>query len=285
MEKIKHHYSAKYAAAKTTVYAILVLVALVILLPFLFAVSTSFSGEYEIYGEDYNWLFHAPTFENYAKLFATYNIVGSFINSILYILPPVFGGVFCSALAAYALSRIRFPGRKIVFYALISTMVIPGVITLIPSYILFYSVYHWTNTPLPIIIPGIFGAPMTMFFIKQFYEGFPRELEEAAFIDGMTRWGVFFKVAFPLAKPILITQIILSLNGAYNDYLTPLLYVGTIDKYKTLQLVLSTISTARSKPYTLMMAGSIVALVPTFVMFLCAQRYFVDGIVFTGIKA
>ncbi len=266
-------------------YVYLILGSLFIFFPFFIAVSISLAPEYSYQTDaNFNVFAHSLTMANYIKLFKQYELVKGFLNTIIYIVPPVFGGVFCSAMAAYAFARINFPGKNVVFFALISTIVIPGIITLVPSYTMFVSVYQWADTPWPLIIPGMFGAPMTMFFIKQFYDGFPKELEEAAFIDGQSRLGVFMDIAFPLAKPVIITQIILSLNGAYNDYLGPLLYLNSAPDMKTLQLMLRSILTPRSQPYGLMLAGAVISLIPTFAMFLGAQKFFVDGIVFTGIK-
>ena len=206
------------------------------------------------------------------------------MNSILYIVAPLFVGVFTSAMAAFGFARLRFPGKTAMFFTLLSTVLLPGVITMIPSYILYATVYNWTNTPLPLIIPGMFGAAMTMFLIRQYFLTLPKELEEAAQLDGMGWWGIFLKIALPLAMPVLITQIILSFNGMYNDYLGPLLYVGTVPNLRTLQLILTSIPTQGYTPYPLMMAGAIVALIPTFVLFAAAQKFFTEGIVLTGIK-
>lgn len=277
-------YKLRRIVWKTLDYAVLNFVAFLFFMPFVFALSTSLTSQYGIYEKGYNWLWHKLDFSNYTRLFREYNIVGGFFNTILYIVPPIVVGVFTSAMAAFGFARMRFPGKSIVFFGLLSTMVLPGVITMIPSYILFAKVYHWANTPLPIIIPGMFGSAMTMFFIRQFFMTLPKELEDAAKIDGMGWWGIFLRIALPLSTPILITQLILSFNGAYNDYLGPLIYVGTVDKLKTLQLVLATINTAHHKSYTLMMAGSIVALIPTFILFAAAQKSFIEGIITTGIK-
>lgn len=278
---------------KIVLYVILIFLAVLWLIPFLFALSTSFAYQFNIndgesvvgiYHKDYNWLWHTITFDNYSRLFSEYNILGGFMNTILYMLAPLFVGVFTSAMAAYAFARLRFPGRDVIFFILLSTILLPGVITMIPSYILFATFYNWTNTPLPLIIPGCFGSAMTMFLIRQYFLGFPKELEEAAQIDGMGWWGIFVKIALPLSMPVLITQIILSFNGIYNDYLGPLLYVGTVTDLRTLQLVLKSIPTVGNTPYPLMMAGAIVALIPTFILYCVAQKFFVEGIVLSGIK-
>ena len=284
---------AKRIVPKVVLYLILSLLALAWLIPFLFALSTSFAYQYNrvdgenvigIYHKDYNWLWHQSTFDNYIDLFSKYNVIGGFVNSILYIVAPLFVGVFTSAMAAFGFARLRFPGKTAMFFTLLSTVLLPGVITMIPSYILYATVYNWTNTPLPLIIPGMFGAAMTMFLIRQYFLTLPKELEEAAQLDGMGWWGIFLKIALPLAMPVHITQIILSFNGMYNDYLGPLLYVGTVPNLRTLQLILTSIPTQGYTPYPLMMAGAIVALIPTFVLFAAAQKFFTEGIVLTGIK-
>lgn len=274
-------YKASRIAVRVFEYFLLTLFAAFIVIPFLFALVTSFTEPTGIF--DFKWIPDPFTLENYENLFANFNIFGGFLNTLLYIIPPVFIGVFTSALAAYAFARIRFPGRNVLFFAVLATILFPGVITMIPSFVMFSNVYHWTGTPLPLIIPGMFGSVTTMFFMRQFISGIPRSLEEAAFIDGMSRGGVFLKIILPLAKVAIITQIVLSLNGAYNDYLGPLLYVGTKEELFTLQLVLEKIQ-MRGTPYTLMMAGAIVALLPTLVMFGFAQKFFMEGIMLTGLK-
>ena len=278
---------------RIVLYVILIFFAVLWLIPFLFALSTSFAynnnlynGEpvIGIYHKEYNWVWHPMTFVNYLDLFRKYNVIGGFVNSILYIIAPLFVGVFTSAMAAYGFARLRFPGRIPMFFTLLSTILLPGVITMVPSYIMYSVGYGWSNTPLPLIIPGMFGTAMTMFLIRQYFLGFPKELEEAAQLDGMGWWGIFVRIALPLSMPVLITQLILSFNGMYNDYLGPLLYVGTTPNLRTLQLILKSIPTIGVTPYPLMMAGAIVALIPTFILYGLAQKFFTEGIVLTGIK-
>ena len=167
---------------------------------------------------------------------------------------------------------------------MLATMVIPGIITIVPSFLLFQDFYHWDNTPLPLIIPGMFGSAMTMFFLYQYFRTLPKELEEAAQIDGMSRFGIFFKIILPLSFPAIITQVILSFNGCYNDYMGPLLYVNSVPSMKTMQLLIVGTQSARGSPYPLMMAASIVGLVPTLLLYVLCQKYFVEGIAMTGLK-
>ncbi len=283
MNKVKVN-NALSVVGKVLSYIVLVLMAIVTLVPILYAVSVSLSGVNSIYFSSYKWYWHEITFENYEYIFTNYNLFRGLLNTLCYTLPPILVGMFTSALAAYSFARLDFPGKNVVFYAMLSTVVLPGVITLIPSYVMMVKFYHWNNTPLPLIIPGMFGSVMTMFFVYQFFRTLPKELDEAARIDGMGWFGVFVKIALPLSKSVLITQLLLSFAGAYNDYLGPLLYVGTVEKYKTLQLIISTINTSQYVRHTYTMAGSVAAMLPMFVLFAFCQKYFVDGIALTGIK-
>ena len=275
-------YKAKRVLAKVLTYVLLTLCAALILIPFLFAFVTSFTEPMGIF--DFKWIPSPITTENYEKLFTDYNILGGLLNTLIYILPPITIGVLTSAMAAYGFARVRFPGRNLLFFSTLATVLVPGIITMIPSFVMYANIYNWVGTPLPLIVPGLFGAAMTMFFMKQYIEGIPKSLEEAAFIDGMSRGGVFFRIILPLSKTALIAQFVLSFNGAYNDYLGPLLYMGTKEELFTLQLVLQKIQTKGNTPYTLMTAGAVMALIPTLTMFIFAQRYFIEGIVMTGLK-
>ena len=278
----KKKYSWKLILSKIAIYAILVLFAFITIIPFLFALVTSFTEPNNII--NFQWIPSPIDVGNYVKLFSENNVLQAFGNTFAYIIPPVFVGAFCSALCAYATARIRFRGHKFVFYLIVMTMFIPGIIILMPSYTLFVNFYHWFETALPIIIPGMFGSAGVMFYLHQYFSSLPRELEEAAEIDGMSRFGIFAKIIIPLSVPALLTQIILSFNGAYNDYMTPLLYVGSKKELWTVQIMVNNLSSAHSTQYTLLMAGAMTALIPTLVLYIFCQRFFVDGIAMSGIK-
>jgi multiple sugar transport system permease protein len=277
--RVRH---VKKIASKTLAMIVLVVFALITVIPFLFALSTSFTSPENIY--DFSWIPSPIDVGNYAKFFAENNFWQAFGNTMLYIAPPILVGVFSSAMAAFALARIKFKGRNFVFYVLLATMVIPGVITMIPSYILFVNFYHWYGTPLPLIIPGMFGCASTMFFLHQYFKTLPKELEEAGEIDGMSKFGIFLKIFIPLSVPAILTQVVLSFNGCYNDYLGPLMYLGTSPNLFTVQLLVASLKTSQNSPYTLMMAASMSALLPTMILFIFTQKYFVEGIAMTGIK-
>lgn len=265
-------------------YIFLTVFAILIILPFLFALSTSFTTRNGIYDLPFKWIPQPFTFDNYSDVFTRVDIVRSFLNTFMYIIPPVFIGMLSSAMAAFVFSKLKFPGHQVVFYLMLSTMLIPGIITLIPSYIMFTNVYKWLNTPLPLIIPGLFGGVGTMFFLVQFMRGLPNELNEAATIDGANHAVIFFRIIFPLSIPALIPQIVLSFTGAYNDYMGPLLYVGTTKELWTIQLSMANLQSSYNSSYTLMMAGSMIALIPTLIIFIFSQRFLVEGITITGLK-
>ncbi len=223
-------------------------------------------------------------FQNYIYVLQETTILKAFFNTIGYLIPPLFVGLITSAMAAYALSRLHYRGREMIFSILFATVMIPGIVTLVPSYVMFSNFYNWVNTPLPLIIPGMFGGVMTMFYLRQFMMGLPRELEEAAFIDGMNKGGIFFSIILPLAKPALIAQAVLSFSGFYNDLMGPLMYINTEPEYYTVQLVVNTLNSAYGSKQEQLLAACFLALVPTFVLFACAQKYFIEGIAVSGIK-
>lgn len=264
-------------------YLLLILLGICILLPIVWMLISSFKDTGEIYAKDIIWLPQKIRWENYTEVLEGTYLVRSFLNSLMLTIPPVVIGVLTSAMGGYAFAKLNFPGKNLIFTLMFATLMIPAVVTMIPGYLLF-NAYGWLDTLLPILIPGMCGSVTTMFFLRQYISGLPNELQEAALIDGMTHGGVFFKIYLPLAKPALLTQLILSFNGAYNDYMGPLLYIND-EKWQTIQIVLNSFISEYQSSWQYMLAGSVLALLPTMILFLCAQKYFVEGIAFTGIKA
>lgn len=279
----------KYIIGKILTYFVLILFAVIILAPFLIAIITSITPELSLVENGFQWFTGVVDIGYYKKLLTTEdygNIFKCLLNTVLYIVPQLFVGTFCSALCAYAFARINFRGKNIMFYLMLATMVIPGIIITFPSYLLFVQVYkvmEWFPQ-FAIVVPGMFGSVGCMFFLKQYFSTLPKELEEAAQIDGMGRFKMFIKIILPLSTPAIITQLLLGFNGAYNDYLVPLLYVGGNPQMYTMQLFVQGLSTNLNKSYPLLMAGGLLALIPSLIIYLAGQKYFVEGIVMTGIK-
>ena len=189
--------------------------------------------------------------------------------------------VTTAALAAYTLARLEFRGKRIVFTLIISTLFVPPVILVIPNYEIVGRLY-WLDTLTAIIVPTAASA-FGVFFLRQFFLGLPRELEESAFLDGANRWQIFLRIVLPLSKPALATLALLSFLTNWNDFLWPV-YVLFSPENQTLQAGLSTLQSANSVRYDLLMAGAVVASVPVLILYLFAQRFVIEGVSRSGLK-
>lgn len=269
-------------AQKIVSYVLLLIGAMFICVPFLWMLSTSFKEKGQVYSYPPKWIPDPIKWDNYRTMFENSHLFRGFMNTLIVIIPPIVVGLFVCALSAYAFAKLQFPGRDKLFMILIGTMMIPAAVTMIPAFIMFKN-FGWVDTWKPLMIPGMFGAPVVIFFLRQFIMQLPDELDDAAKIDGMTPFGIFIKIVIPLTKPALITQAILSFNNGYNDYLGPLIYLNSPEKY-TLQLELASFTSYYTSEWTYIMAGATVALVPTVILYIFCQRYFIEGIALTGIK-
>ena len=272
------------------VYAVLIFAVVLVLGPLYIVLVTSFmdksqamSPTFALWPDDFN-------LHGYIEVF-TYTsgggdtiptVVRGFINTMITVIPTTVVGTLISALSAYAFAKIRFNGSRFLFSVLIGTMMIPGTITLIPSYIIFDRI-GWTDTFLPLVVPGLLGSASTVFFLRQFYYAIPDDLLEASRVDGLSNIGAFFKIILPLSVPALVSQLILNFVTGYNAYLGPLLYLFSPEKY-TLQIALNFFRGTYQTDYAVIMAGAIVSLLPTTLMYLIGQRYFLEGIATSGMK-
>ena len=288
----KKKLQPKDLVAKIFIYAALVLFALWVLLPFSLVLLTSFKGIIEANSLDFNWWPKEFTFQGYEKVLdydmgTAYEgvplIVSGFINTLWIVIPPTILGLFSSAISAYAFAKLRFKLRDKMFSLLLATMMIPGTILLTPTYII-YNEIGWVNTPFPLMIPGMFGAAACVFFMRQFYLGIPTELIEAAEIDGMGYFGIFFKIMVPLSVPALLAQALLGFIGGYNDYLGPLIYLQDPEMY-TLQIAMNQLkSFCAGRNVPAMMAATVISIIPTIVLYIIAQKRFVEGVATSGMK-
>lgn len=273
---------AKDILAKVASYTFLTLLALLIIIPFLQLILNSLKGPKEV---ETNVFFPSTWYwSNYIAVFKETVMLHSFLNTFMYIIPPVICGTFMSALCAYGFARLRFPGKNIIFTSMMSTLVIPNIIIMVPAYVMFANFYKWLGTPLPVVIPGMFGGTVCMFFMLQYIRTIPTEMEEAAMIDGLNRGGMFINIVMPLMVPAFVAQVILNFSGQYNDYLTPLLYLGNNTDLFTVQLAINQMNSAYSVETEKLLAACVVALVPTIILFLCAQKTFTEGVTLTGLK-
>ncbi|GGA40671.1 carbohydrate ABC transporter permease [Paenibacillus physcomitrellae] len=268
--------------SKGFAYLFLTAGALIMAVPFLWMVSTSLKQQGMEFEMPPRWIPQHFEWSNYHFVLFDSDIAKGFLNTLLVIVLPCLVGLFTSALAAYAFARMNFPFKNLLFTLLLATMMIPGVVTMIPSFMLFKKI-GWIDSWMPLIIPGMFGAAAAVFLLRQFFMTIPRELEEAAKVDGMNPFHTFIRIMLPLSKPALITQGLLNFIAGYNDYLGPLIYINSPEKY-TLQLVLASFQGFYTSQWTYIMAGSVLALIPTLLVFFFAQKYFVEGIALTGMK-
>ncbi len=257
------------------VFVFLCIVSLIILLPLGWMVSTALKTMEEI-------LRYPPTFfpENWRfdNILATWKAApfGLYlVNTLFLTVVSVLASVLINAFVAYGFAKINFPGRSFWFIALLATMMIPGFVTLIPQYILF-SKLGWLNTYYPLIVPYFLGSAFFIFLLRQFYLRIPNEMIEAARIDGAGHFYIWWHIMLPLSKPALATVAIFSFNGAWNDFLGPLLYLNDETRY-TLQLGLQVFKSEASTQWNLLMTGSLFALLPVILLFFFFQRYFIQG--------
>jgi multiple sugar transport system permease protein len=272
----------KVLFSKTVSYLFLITGSLIMAVPFFWMLSTSLKEPGVVFELPPKWIPENIVWDNYKFVLMESDLIKGFFNTMIVILPPTFVGLFTSALAAYAFGRLQFPGRNVLFIALLATMMIPGVVLMVPSFIL-YKYLGWIDSWNPLMIPGLFGGAGTVFFLRQFFKTIPTELEDAAHIDGLNPFGIFSRIMVPLSKPALATQAIFGFLGGYNDYMGPLIYINSPELF-TLQLVLATFQDNYNAEWTLIMAGSVLALIPTIILFFFAQKYFVEGITMTGMK-
>ncbi len=276
-DKVMHRRLVGKFPQTVLCYVVLTAVALMIVFPFLYALLLSFKTGSDVFGT--NIFPEKFVIRNYKTVLSDSDIrlFGGLLNSILYALPPCLIGVMTSTMAAYALSRLHFKGRDQIFAVLFATICIPGVITLIPSYIMFAKLYGWVDSPLPLIIPGMCGSVTVIFFLRQFLLGLPKELDEAGIIDGLSKGGVFFRIIMPLSWPAMLAQFLLAFNAGYNDFMGPLLYIGSNKSLYTVQLTVYSMASANVKQMEKIMAACVITLLPSIVMFTFAQKYFLGS--------
>jgi multiple sugar transport system permease protein len=219
--------------------------------------------------ESWNWSNYLKTWE--AAPFDLYTV-----NTLTITILVVIGNVFVNSFIAYGFAKIPFKGRNVLFAIVLSTMMIPGFVTLIPQYVLFAKL-QWLNTYYPLVVPAFFGSAFNIFLLRQFYMTIPDELIEAAKMEGASHFWIWWKIGLPLTKPALATVAIFSFNGAWNDFLGPLLYVNDESLY-TLQLGLQVFKGQMSTQWNYLMAGSLLVLLPVIILFFFFQKYFIQGI-------
>ena len=256
--------------------------SVVMAMPFLWMLSTSLKAEYQVLLYPPRWIPSPIQWQNFGDVFVKAPFVVWFGNTLLITGVSLVGTLFTASLVAYGFSRIQFWGRNFLFILLLSTMMLPDVVTLIPTFILF-SRLGWVDTFLPLIVPYFFGGtPFYIFLIRQYLTTIPFDLEEAAFIDGASTFTVFWRIILPLAKPVLGTVGLFSFLSNWNDFMRPMIYLNSPEK-KTLAVGLRYFQSQWGTEWALMMAAATIMIVPVLIVFFFTQRYFVKGIALSGL--
>jgi multiple sugar transport system permease protein len=266
----------------TIAFIILTIGAVTQLAPLVYMVSTSLKPPTELFKMPPQWIPSVFVWANYSQVWARVNLAQGFYNSALIALVSTVGEVFVSAVAGYAFARMRFPGRNGFFALILITMMIPGVVLLIPSFILFRYL-RWIDTFRPLIVPLMFGSAFAIFLCRQFFRTLPRDLEDAAKVDGANPWQTFWYIFLPLAKPVLVTLLVLGFIARWNDFLGPLIYLNS-ESNLTLPLMLARLNGLYERQWHLLMAGSVIAIAPVVLLLAVMQKYFVESVAMTGIK-
>ncbi len=271
------------SAGKAAAYLVLILVSLLMLFPFLWLVVSSLKSQLEIFNYPPTWIPNPPIWQNYVDAM-TFRPFGLYLRNSLAIAGlNVTAVVLTSSLCAYGFARIRFKGRDFWFGIVIATLLLPSIVTLVPQFIIFTRL-GWVDSILPLTVPLFFGGgAFNIFLLRQFFRTIPEELADAARIDGCSEFGIYWRIMLPLSRPALITVAIFTFLASWNDLIGPLVYLRTPDTY-TVAIGLAQFRGAMTTRWDLQMAAATVMILPVVLLFFFAQRYFIKGIVMTGIK-
>jgi multiple sugar transport system permease protein len=263
-------------------YIVLALGLVAMIMPFVWMLLGSFKTDAEIRRNPTQFLPSSPTLDNYTTLFGRLDFTTFFVNSIVVAVFVTLGNIVFSSMVGYALAKLEFRGKRVLFTLVLATLMVPGVVTFVPLFVLTANL-GLVNTYPGLILPFLI-TPVGVFLMRQFISGLPDELLEAARIDGAGEWRIFLRVVMPLCGPAVATLTILTFLGSWNNFLWPLVVATTEDMY-TLPVALALYSVGQNAArYGLMMAGAVVVVVPVLLIFVLLQRYFVQGIALTGIK-
>ncbi len=276
-----HSAKRQRTVMQVLVYALLIVIALLMLIPFVWMLSASFKLNKDVFTFPIEWIPSNPRPPHYIDIWTRIPLLTFIKNTAKLTIIVTLLQLFTSSFAAYAFAKLRFKGKKALFLGYIATIAVPWQAYMVPQFMMMRS-WGLNNTHLAIICLQAFSA-FGVFLMKQFYEGVPSELCEAARIDGLTEYGIWARIMLPLSKPALSTLTIFTFVSTWNDFLGPLIYL-TKNELKTIQIGLRMFISQYSAEYGLIMAASVVALIPVLIVFLSLQKYFVQGVASAGLK-
>jgi multiple sugar transport system permease protein len=273
--------STNYKISRCLLYVVLIILTAVMLIPFAWMFSASLKLDKDVFIFPIQWIPENPRWQNYLDIWTKIPLMTFVINTVKITLIVTFLQLLTSSFAAYAFAKLKFKYSNLLFMAYIATIAVPWQVYMVPQFMMMRK-FGLNDSHLAIIFLQAFSA-FGVFMMRQFYQGIPDELCEAARIDGMSEYQIYGKIMLPLSKPALSTLTIFTFVSTWNDFLGPLIYLKTEAK-KTLQLGLKMFISQYSSEYGLIMAASVLSLIPVLIVFLSLQKYFVEGIAATGVK-
>jgi multiple sugar transport system permease protein len=266
---------------KILYYTVMTVLALIVIYPFIFMLTTSLKDSPEVFADIMNPIGERLRFDNYRVVLSTVNMGRYMLNTAFVTISVVIGQIFTSMMGGYAFARINFPGRELLFRIYLGTIMIPFVVIMIPIYKMM-QVFSWLDKFQALIIPWIFTAAGTFLF-RQFFKSIPKDLEEAAIIDGASRWTILWRIFAPLSIPAVATQATISFLYAWNSFIWPLVAIQSKNNYVVTQGLADIQGGYHASP-PIIMAGATLVILPTVLVFLLAQRSVVEGVATTGMK-
>jgi multiple sugar transport system permease protein len=270
------------AIGTTFGYMVLIAGAIVFAIPFLWMISISLRPPEEVAAPGLHLIPNKIVWANYAKALTIMPFHLYLMNTLKVTILSVIGTVLSSSIVGFAFARLKAPGRETLFMIMLSTMILPAEVTMVPRFVIFRGL-GWYDTLLPLIVPAFFASAFYVFLFRQFFLTIPGDLEDAAKIDGCGALRTFWQVFLPLSKPVLVTVAVFSFVAHWNDFMTPLIYLNSVEN-RTLALGLATFQDVWGVDIVSLMAASTAVLLPLLIIFIFAQRYFVQGVVMSGIK-
>jgi ABC-type glycerol-3-phosphate transport system permease component len=270
-------------ARRLAVFITLCVGAALFSVPFIWTVSTALKTNQQVFAVPPQWVPIPPQWGNFQRAWTELPFLTFVSNTVLITVIAVFGQVGTASLVAYGFARFRFPGRNALFYLMLSTMMLPAQVTMIPVFLIWREL-RLIDTFAPLTVPAYLGGgAFTIFLLRQFFLTIPRELDEAAMLDGATPFGILWRVLLPLSRPALVTVLLFSFLGHWDDFMGPLIYLNTMEKY-TVSIGLRMFQDMFGTQLELLMAASLIHIVPTILLFFLAQKQFIQGIALTGLK-
>jgi ABC-type glycerol-3-phosphate transport system permease component len=263
-------------------YAVLIALAIFFMIPLFWMMSTSLKPRWEVFAYPPQWIPAKLEWQNFAEVFRRVPFLRYAANTSFLVLANLVGQLFAVPLAAYSFARLRFPGRDTIFFIVIATMMVPSQVTMIPLFAIFQRM-KLVNTYWPLILPAFAGGAFYIFLLRQYMKTIPRDLDDAARIDGAGTWAILYKVILPLCRPPLIIVIVYTFWGVWNDFLHPLIYLNNSSLF-TLQLGLAFFRGRFDVEWNLLMAATLMTVIPLLVVYFLVQDQLIGGIASVGLK-